>query len=176
MAKIKNVFLPDTMVVNTDVSPDQQVAGTQVQSLLVQLAAHPKPPQGATLRVGTNLGDPPVVASQTASLFVQLTGDEPEVPVWVRIMGTVAVQPGARAVLVSRLACSTFSDDLAAAAKDNQLILTHAVKAAPRDGLLVTFFLLVDRIVTDGALPEAFAAVESVEYNFEDPDASKRKA
>ena len=174
MADIKDVFLPDTLVVRSTISPDKQVVTTLVQSLQVQLPPRPQPLGGASFPVGRNLGDPPLVATQTASLFVDFAGTATDVTVRVRIMGFVDLKPGARATLVSRIAGTTFTDDPACAAKDGLYELSHTVKVTPANGLLLTFFLLIDRNITDNALPEAFAAVESVEFNLEAPSASAK--
>ena len=171
MANIKNVFLPDTLVVGSTISPDKQVVTTLVQSLQVELPPRRQPLTGRPLQVGRNLGDPSLVATQTASLFVDFAEAATDLSVRVRIMGFVDLHPGARATLVSRIAGTTFTDDPACVAKDGLYELSHTVKVTPANGLLLTLFLLIDRNTTDGALPEAIATVETVEFNLEVPPA-----
>jgi hypothetical protein len=166
MADLKNVFLPNSLVVASTVSPDKQVITSLVQSFLVELEPRPKPSGGREHQVGRTLADPPLVASQSSSLFMQLSLDKAEAPVRVRIMGNVQRQPGARAVLVSRLAGTTYCEELSGNPTDGSYEVAYTVNA-PANGLLLTLFLLVDRNITDGGLPAIVATVETVEFSLD---------
>src|SRR5215469_9792623 len=109
MSKWTNVFLPDTVVIRSMISDDEQAVSVAVQNLMVVLlaASRPIPPGGAD-QPGRTLGDPPLVASRTATLYAPITSNDAEVRVRVEIEATAELEPGARAVLVSRLAGATF--------------------------------------------------------------------
>jgi hypothetical protein len=46
-------------------------------------------------------------------------------------------------------------------------VFIHSAKVRLKEGVLVTFFLLVDRDAVEGALPGASAAIDSVDFSFE---------
>jgi hypothetical protein len=164
MTTLADVFLPDTLVIRTTISADKQVATTIVQSLLVQLAERPKPPTG-DIPIGTNLGDSPIVDSRSASFFLKLASDEGSAELRIRIMGNAELQSGSRGALVSRIAGHTFLDELAPPDGGGDFEFSHDVTVTPKNGLLVTLFLVVDREIAKGALGAAFASVTSVEFS-----------
>jgi len=167
MPTFENVFLPDTLVLVTTLNEDKQFATTIVQSLQVDLSSRPKPIPPGEITVGRSLGDSPIVASRSANIFVKLGGEVDACDVMVRIdiRGFVDVMPGSRALLITRLAGTTFTDELTG--EDNAFLLTHSAKVRSKKGVLVTFFLLVDRDVVDGALPDALAVIQSLDFSFE---------
>ena len=169
MPIFENVFLSDTLVLATTLNEDKQFATTIVQNLQVDLPSREKPIPPTEITVGGSLGDSPFVASRSANLFVQLGGevDACGVTVQIIIRGSVDLMPGSRALLVTRLAGTTFTDELTASGEVTDFQLTHSAKARSKKGVPVTFFLLVDRDIVDGALPYAFAVVVSLEFSFE---------
>lgn len=168
MPELKDIFLPDTVVIRSTLSQDKQVISTAVQSFSVDLLERPKPLGNAPLPVGRGLGDPPLVASKTISYFCAFQGDGPESPFQISIRGVIDLKPGAKAVLVSRIGGMTYSDDLAGAADDTgAYVVSHTVTAIPANGVLVTLFLLIDRTLVDGGLSGASANVEAIEFSLD---------
>lgn len=172
MPTFEGVFLPDSLVLQRSITDDKQAVTIMVENIQVQLAARDKPIPPAHLTVGRGLGDSPLVAYRLGNLFVELHGDEAPVTVRVDIRGGVDTKLGARAVLVSRIAGLTCTDELATGEKSEEYALRYSVNVLPRNGLSVTLLLLVDRDIVDGALPFASASVDSIDLVVESPASS----
>lgn len=172
MPNFEGVFLPDSLVLQRSITDDKQTVTIMVENLQVQLAARDKPTPPAQLAVGRGLGDGQLVAYRLGNIFVELRGDEAPATVRVDIRGGVDTKPGARAVLVSRIAGLTFTDELATGEKSEEYALSYCVNVLPVNGLSVTLLLLVDREIADGALPFASASVDSIDLVVESPASS----
>jgi len=168
MPTFMKVFLPNTLALGSfDISEDKQAMTTVLRYLQVYLD-HVEPFPKRIPPIERTLGENQNVASRSATLFVQLGGEVDascDVIVRIEISGSVSLMPGSRALLVTRLAGTTFTDE--STGEDKDFVFTHTAKIRLKEGLLVTFFLLVDRDVVDGALPGASAAIDSVDFSFE---------
>lgn len=173
MPTFANAFLPDSLVISTALSPDKQTASILLMNLSVELPSREKPTPPARIRVGQSLGDSQLVASRLGNIYFQLKGDEPEATARIVIKGNVSVGAGARALLVSRIAGTTFTDELAVSEKIEEYELTHSVRISPESGLPITLLILVDREFVEGSLSYASAVVDSVDLVFEPPPAPK---
>lgn len=169
MPTFEGVFLPDSLVLPRSITDDKQTVSIMVENLHVELAAREKPIPPAQLTVGRGLGDSQLVAYRLGNLFVELQGEEAPATVRVDIRGGVDTEPGARAVLVSRIAGLTCTDELATGEKSEEYALMYSVNVLPKNGLSVTLLLLVDRDIADGALPFASASVDSIDLVLESP-------
>lgn len=162
MPTFTKVFLPNTLALGSfDISEDKQAMTTVLNYLQVHIDELPPRERER------NLGENQNVDSRSATLFVQLGDEVDTCDVTVRIAITVSVQlmPGSRALLVTRLAGTTFTDE--PSGKDKEFVYTYSSMIRSKKGFLVTFFLLVDRDIVDGGLPAASAAIDSVDFSFE---------
>jgi len=173
MPTFKAVFLPDSVVLTTSISDDKKNVSIMVDNLFVALPAREKPTPPSQIAVGKTLADSPLVAYRLGNLFVALKGDEPAVRVKVDIRGGVDTGAGSRAVLISRLAGVTYTDELAEGEKSEPYTLTHSLDVTPSSGFAAMLLLLIDRDFVDGALPFASASVETIDLTFESPAAPK---
>jgi hypothetical protein len=167
MPTFKNAFIPDSLVLSTSLTPDNQAASIVVENLKVTLNAAEKPNSPGKLNVGRGLSDHQLVAACLSNIFVQLRGDEQTVQVKIDIRGYVDAEAGARGVLVTRLAGKTFTDELVGDENNGLYTFSHTVSVSPANGLSITLLLLVDRDIVDGALPFAAAGVETIDLAFE---------
>jgi hypothetical protein len=130
MAKIKGVFLPDSVTIVSNVSPDQQAATVLVEKLQVSLGGVPGP----------------LTVTRTATILIPLDDADSELTLDQQVRGAADIQPGARGLLLVQLGGNTFQVDLPSPnAKDKgfeKLITSKLPKGAPYQA---TFFLLLER-------------------------------
>jgi hypothetical protein len=106
MTTFSDVFLPNTVVIRSDLSADSQVITGKLQNLLINLE-----PASLAARPGETSADPLLANVRTVTLFAPVTGNDAQVSVQVKFQGTAELDPNARAVLISRIAGNTFVDE-----------------------------------------------------------------
>jgi len=173
MPAVKDVFLPDSVVIKPTISVDKLAVTCLVQGVIVSLNPVPKPTRG-DLVVGTNLNDPPLVATRMGTLYVQLEPESADATVEVFIRGHADLPDGTQAAVVARIAGQTFTGDpTASLGKDKLYTLSHTAQVPAGNGLLVTVLLLADRTIVDGGLPGALLTVDSLDLEFKPAPAGK---
>jgi hypothetical protein len=142
MAKIKGVFLQDSVVLATNVSPDQQAATAIIENLRVALGGIP----GA------------LTATRVATINIPFDESDADLTVTQVVRGFADVNPGARALVLAQLGGKTIQINLpkpGAEAKDFEYSSSSIVaKGAPYQA---SFFLLLER---DADRPEIGGVVE----------------
>jgi hypothetical protein len=132
MAKIKGVFLPDSVDLVSNVSSDRQAVTVMIEKLRVTL--------------GGVSG--PLTVSRAATILVPLDMADADLTVRQVVRGVADVRPGARAVLLAQLGGQTVQIELPKPDTEDKnyayTLLSTLPKGAPYQA---TLFLLLERDV-----------------------------
>jgi hypothetical protein len=157
MAKIKGVFLPDSVTISPVVSADQQAATVRVEKLQVSL--------------GGVSG--PLTVTRSATILIPIDNSDGEITIDQQVRGTADIQSGVRGLLLVQLGGNTFQVDLPSpGAKDKdfeKLVTSKLPKDTPYQA---TFFLLLERDADKPALG-GLIVVDSLDVSISAPAKAK---
>jgi len=153
MAKIKGVFLPDSVDLVSSVSTDQQAATVLIEKLRVTLGGIPGP----------------LTVTRVATILIPFDKADSDLTIQQVVRGVADVRPGARALLVAQLGGQTVQVELPKPnAKDTNFTASMSSTLPQGAPYQASFFLLLER---DVDRPEIGGdlAVQSLDIEIQPP-------
>ena len=120
MAKIKSVFLPDSVTIASNVSHDQQAATVLIEKLQVSLGGVPGP----------------LTVTRTATVLIPFDEANSELMLDQQVRGFADIQPGARGLLLVQLGGNTFQVDLPSPDAEDKNFVKLITSKLPKGALI----------------------------------------